>query len=91
MKKVVLFVTLLLISFNVGALELNSKNVVLYNLNENKIIYEENKDEITSIASLTKIMTTLVAIENITNWNEKVTLNYKVFEGLAEANAAVIG
>ena len=91
MKKVALFVTLLLISFNVGALELNSKNVVLYNLNENKIIYEENKDEITSIASLTKIMTTLVAIENITNWNEKVTLNYKVFEGLAEANAAVIG
>ena len=91
MKKVVLFVTLLLISFNVGALELNSKNAVLYNLNENKIIYEENKDEITSIASLTKIMTTLVAIENITNWNEKVTLNYKVFEGLAEANAAVIG
>ena len=49
MKKVVLFVTLLLISFNVGALELNSKNAVLYNLNENKIIYEENKDEITEL------------------------------------------
>lgn len=91
MKKIVLFIILLLISFDVNALELNSENVVLYNLNENKVIYEENKDEITSIASLTKIMTTLVAVENITNWNEKVTLNYKVFEGLAEANAAVIG
>lgn len=92
MKKIFLSLILFFCLFiNVDALELNSKNVVLYNLNENKIIYEENKDELTSIASLTKIMTTLVAAENIEDWNKKVTLNYKVFEGLAEANAAVIG
>ena len=60
-------------------------------MNEDKIIYEINKDEKTSIASLTKIMTTLVAIENIQNYDEKVTLNYSMFTGLAEANAAVIG
>lgn len=75
----------------VHAFELNSKYAVLYNLEEEKIMYEMNKDEPTSIASLTKIMTTLVAIENIENYEEKVTLKESMFTGLAQANAAVIG
>lgn len=92
MKKIILTVILFL-SFitNVSALDLSSEHVVLYNMNEDKIIYELNKDEKTSIASLTKIMTTLVAIENIQNYDEKVTLRYSMFNGLKEANAAVIG
>ena len=77
--------------FSVNAFELSSKKAVLYNMNENKIIYELNKDEKTSIASLTKIMTTLVAIENIDDYNKKVTINYEMLKGLAEENAAVIG
>lgn len=76
---------------NVNALELSSKDVILYNLNEDKIIYEENKDEQTSIASLTKIMTTLVAIEHIDNMNDTVTMTKNMFTGLTEENAAVIG
>lgn len=92
MKKIILSIIIFfLITTNVRALDLSSEHVVLYNMNEDKIIYEINKDEKTSIASLTKIMTTLVAIENIQNYDEKVTLNYTMFTGLAEANAAVIG
>lgn len=92
MKKI-LFSIIIFLCFmnNANALDLSSKHVVLYNMNEDKIIYELNKDEKTSIASLTKIMTTLVAIENIGNYDEKVTLNYSMFRGLAEENAAVIG
>lgn len=76
---------------NVQAVEINSKHAVLYNLNENKIIFEKNKDSITKIASLTKIMTTLVAVENIKDINDKIVIDDTMFEGLYEADAAVIG
>lgn len=92
MKKILLSLAIFFLFItNITALELSSEHVVLYNMNEDKIIYEVAKDEKTSIASLTKIMTTLVAVENISNYDEKVTLHYNMFTGLREANAAVIG
>lgn len=92
MKKIVFALLVFFISIsNVFALEINSRNAVLYNLNDNEIIYEKNKDEITSIASLTKIMTTLVSIDKISDMNEKVTITSSMLKGLAEAHAAVAG
>lgn len=91
MKKIVLFIFLLIFTFNVNALEAYSENIVLYNLNDSSIIYEKNKDSKTSIASMTKIMTVLVAIENIDDISEKIKLTSDVFDGLKEANASVAG
>lgn len=92
MKKIILSIILFLfLTINVKALDLSSEHIILYNMNEDKMIYELAKDEKTSIASLTKIMTTLVAIENIENYDQKVQLHYSMFTGLAEENAAVIG
>lgn len=90
-KTLFIILTFFILTINVKAFNISSKNAVLYNMNEDKIIYEINKDEKTSIASLTKIMTTLVAIENIDDYDKKITLNYNMFKGLKEANAAVIG
>lgn len=88
-------ILLILISFffvtNVKALEINSNNAILYNMNEDTVIFEKNPDEEVSIASLTKIMTTIVALENIDNLDEKVTITYDALEGLIEANASVAG
>lgn len=80
-------------SINVQALdlELYSENIILYNLDENKILYEQNSKEQISIASMTKIMTAIVAIEHIQNLDEIVTLTSADFYGLAEANASVAG
>lgn len=86
-----LLFVLICFCINTSALELNSKYAVLYNLNDDEVIYELNKDEVVSVASLTKIMTTLVAIENIKDYDEYVVLNEEMFRGLAEANAYVIG
>ncbi len=61
---------------------LYSKNVLVYNLDEDKILYEEKSEDKISIASLTKIMTTIVAIENIDDLNEKVTITSKMLEGI---------
>ena len=65
-----------------------AQNILLYNLKENKIIYEQNSEEQISIASLTKIMTALVAIETFDNLEEIVTVPSGAFyniTGYAEA------
>ncbi len=72
-------------------MELNSEYIVLYNLNDNQVVYEVQKDEMTSIASLTKIMTTLVAIEQISDYDQSIIIRKNMFVGLEEADAAVIG
>lgn len=87
MKKII-FIFLLLFPIFVSALEIDSKNAILYNLNEDKVIFEKNSNEITSIASLTKIMTTIVAIENIEDLDAKVTITERDFNGLYDASLA---
>ncbi len=95
MKKTIAIILFLYLLFPISifAEELNiySQNMVLYQLNEDKIINEKNKDEQISVASLTKIMTAYVAIQHIQNLDDQVTLTSEVFKGLAEANAAVVG
>ena len=72
-------------------LDINSNNAILYNLNENTILYEKGKEEKTSIASLTKIMTAVVAMEKIEDLEKRVTLTWEDFKGLREMNAAQAG
>lgn len=97
MKRFLLFFTLV-ISFLYGAnicyaeeLDIYSKSAILYNMDDDIILYEKNSEERTSIASLTKIMTCIVAIENIDNLDQKIILKSDVFTGLAEAGASVAG
>lgn len=89
--KYLIFFLFLLIPININALEINSEHAILYNMNEDMVLYEKDADTRTYIASLTKIMTTIVAIENIDDINEYVTIPYEGLEGLIEANASVAG
>lgn len=90
MKKITkLFIIILLFSINllnINAEEFNitSDNVILYNLNDNEILYELESEERVSVASLTKIMTTIVAIENIKDLNEEVVITKEVFTGIED-------
>lgn len=74
-KKIILVIFLFLICFNVKAIEINSKNAVLINLNTGSVVYEKNKNEHVSVASLQKILTSIIAIENIKDLNETVIIN----------------
>jgi D-alanyl-D-alanine carboxypeptidase len=63
--KKILILLILLIPFNVFALSdndinINSRNAVVINLNNNEIIYEKNKDEVINVASMQKIMTAIL-------------------------------
>ena len=93
MKRFLILVLFFVFVLPVNALEfdIKSTNAILYNYNLDEVIYEKNSNEKVKIASLTKIMTTTVAIENIDNLNEEVTITYEMLKGLIEENASVVG
>ena len=59
-------------------IHINSEIVYLYNLDEDVLVYERAADQTAYPASLTKIMTTIVAMENTPNLNSLVTLSVAV-------------
>jgi len=83
MKKIMVFILSLFFIYipSVSALDFEptGKNIILYNLNDESILYERDADTKTPIASLTKMMTAIVAIENIENLEEKVAITYNDF------------
>lgn len=92
MRKIfITIIMLFLIPTWVFALEHNSKNVYFYNLNREDEIYEVKSHERIAIASMTKIMTAYVALNNINDLDAKVKLTSKDFKGLREANASTAG
>ena len=94
MKKVFfsLFIFLVfLFPLSIKALEIYSENAILYNLNEDTVLFSKEPDEKVPIASLAKIMTAIVAIESISNLDEVVSIPSVALEGLAQKNAMVVG
>ncbi|MGE8035666.1 MULTISPECIES: D-alanyl-D-alanine carboxypeptidase family protein [unclassified Lysinibacillus] len=71
--------------------DLRSSNAILVNLDENKVLLDKNSEEIIYPASLTKMMTVLVAIEHIKNLQDDVVLPREIFNDLYKENASVAG
>lgn len=96
MKKInkwILFLLLMFFPLITQAIELptlHSRNIILYDPEEKEILYEEKGDEVVSIASLTKIMTTIIAIENIENLDETVTITWNMLKEVP-SDASVAG
>lgn len=67
---------------------ITSEYVVLYNLNDNEVLYEKNSEEQTQIASLTKIMTTIVALEEVEDLTSEVIIKRSDFSGISEYSQA---
>ncbi len=79
---VILNILLLFNVVNAEELNLSSQKYILYNLNEDEVLLEKDANEKASIASLTKIMTVLVAVENIDDFDEKVTITSEMLNGI---------
>lgn len=90
MKKHLLLLILIFI-FPINALsfdfDLYSNNALLYHLDENKIIYEKNINENIKIASLTKVMTTIVALEHIENLKETLIVEGNILKTINKSAA----
>ena len=82
-----IFLILILLQINVVYAEefnITSKSVILYNMNENKVLYELKSNEKLQIASLTKIMTVITAIEHNDDLNKEVVLTNDMLKGISE-------
>ena len=78
-KLLLLLISIILTVSPISALALDypsvdSKTVEIYDLNDGKELYEIGSDNKISIASLTKIATTITAIETIADLDETVTI-----------------
>ncbi len=82
MKKIILGISLFFLFISVKALDIKSNNAILYNLNDNNIIYEKNAYDKVGVASLTKIVTAITYIENNSDLDTKVTIKWSMLNGL---------
>lgn len=90
LKILILFLFIIPLNIKAEEIDIYSENAVMFNLNNNEIIYEKNKDEVIKVASMQKVMTSIVAIENIDNLDESFVLDYDIFDGL-DSELAVAG
>ena len=63
-------------------INITSEKYILYNLNDNRVLIEKDSHDETQIASLTKIMTVIVSIEKIKDYDEKVSITKEMLDGL---------
>lgn len=73
----------------IEAMDVNSKASILIDASDGHEMYSENADTKQYPASLTKLMTALLVVENISDLNETVTANESAYEGLSAAGSTV--
>ncbi|AGA68961.1 D-alanyl-D-alanine carboxypeptidase [Desulfitobacterium dichloroeliminans LMG P-21439] len=71
--------------------KLKSPCAILVRLKDHTIQLDNRSSEKVYPASLTKMMTALVAIENLPNLKEKIRLTHTAFQGMDEADASMAG
>ncbi len=76
MKKI-FFLLLILIPFNIRALETSAQSVILMDQDSKRILYSKDIHNVRSVASISKIMTAVVALEK-GNLNKKVTIGEEI-------------
>ena len=99
MKKCFLFVLSLLLSLGLCinpcfAMEkpaVYSDYIYMYDADTHQVLWDKGSEEIIFPASLTKMMTAIVAIENTTDFDQKLEINEEVLDGLIAAGASRAG
>ncbi|MBE6149538.1 MAG: D-alanyl-D-alanine carboxypeptidase [Firmicutes bacterium] len=78
MKKVLVFIFMFFMGINlVEGKTIFANSYILMDMDSNKVIYEKNAHNIRSVASISKIMTAIVAIEN-KNIEDKVIISEEI-------------
>ena len=69
----------------------SSKYILVFNRESKTIEYEENSDKNAYPASLTKIMTTLVALDHIEDFSEIAPVDIDTYREMVERNSSMAG
>ena len=64
MKKIILLFILLIIPIKASAIETSATSAILMDIDSNRILYSKDIHNVRSVASISKIMTAIIAIEN---------------------------
>ncbi len=87
-------ILMLLFTFNLNVfaevVDVTSDKYILYNMNETEVLSEKNSHDKTYVASLTKIMTVLVAVENIDDYTKKVSITNDMLKNI-EWDVSIVG
>ena len=84
MKKMILLLILLLIPIKTNAIETSATSAILMDMDNNKILYSKNIHKVRSVASISKIMTAVLAIES-GKLDETVTINNSINKAYGSA------
>ncbi len=79
MKKLCVFIILLIIPFEVSAFSSNGKGAILMDTDSGRILYAKDAHYVQSVASISKIMTAIVAIESA-DVNKTVTVGNEILK-----------
>lgn len=71
--------------------ETDAANVIIIDVEDNAVVAAKNAEEKAYPASTTKIMTLLVAVENLSNLNDTFTMTLDITDPLFVAEASVAG
>jgi len=69
--------------------EIEAKSAIVFDIEKNKILYEKEIDRILPIASLTKIMTALIVLENI-ELDETIIISEKAVKAYGDAGDLIV-
>ena len=76
---------------SLGISDINSSYGILIDAETGKVLGEKGSDTIAFPASLTKIMTTVVAIEELSDLQHEITLTYEMLDDLYKQDATRAG
>lgn len=88
MKKIIIVLVLILIPLNVNAV--SARNAILYDADSDRILYQKNINSKELIASTTKIMTAVIAIES-GKLDYNVTINKSVSKSVGSGIYVSVG
>ena len=90
MKKLVFLLIVLLIPIKINAIETSATSAILMDTDNNRILYSKNIHEVRSVASISKIMTAVLAIES-GKLDETVTINDSINKAYGSAIYIKVG
>lgn len=76
---------------NISSKDIYSKNLCLMDVETGEVLIGIKENEVGFPASLTKIMTTIVAIENCDNINSSYTIDQETYDKLIDEDASMAG
>ncbi len=75
--------------WNIGEPELAAKAALIFNPDKDKILYQKNIDQVLPIASLTKLMTALIVLENL-NLGEIIVVSEKAIAAYGDKAELIV-